>query len=166
VIDGAGEGPSDASIILSHHRRAVYESHNPGIGRRIVIPPAEPVLRLPAHVDSVRAARRALDRVASLRHHPQELFHARLLVTELVANSIRHAGLADADVIDLDVSMQSDRLRVEVTDHGPGFDPPHLVEPPSGTSGRGLFLVDALADVWGVARNDAATTVWFEIILV
>jgi anti-sigma regulatory factor (Ser/Thr protein kinase) len=104
--------------------------------------------------------------MVGLRRHPRELFHARLLVTELVANSIRHAGLADADVIDLDVSMQSDRLRVEVTDHGPGFDAPHLVEPPAGTSGRGLFLVDALADVWGVARTGAATTVWFEIILV
>lgn len=122
-------------------------------------------MRLPAQIDSVRAARRVLDGVSGLREHPRELFNARLLVTELVSNSIRHAGLAAADVISIDVAVQSGRLRVEVTDQGPGFEAPNLAEPPSGTSGRGLFLVDALADVWGVSREHSATTVWFEISL-
>lgn len=122
-------------------------------------------MRLPARVDSVRAARRVLDGVTGLREHPRELFNARLLVTELVGNSIRHAGLGAADEIAVEVAVHAGRLRVVVTDRGPGFDAPTLVEPPSGTSGRGLFLVEALSDVWGVVRAENATTVWFEIIL-
>jgi anti-sigma regulatory factor (Ser/Thr protein kinase) len=52
---------------------------------------------------------------------------------------------------------------VEVTDRGKGFDP-ELVPPPrrSGIGGWGLYLVDRLADRWGV-DGDRATRVWFEI---
>jgi anti-sigma regulatory factor (Ser/Thr protein kinase) len=85
----------------------------------------------------------------------------RLLVTELVSNSVRHGG-AD-DWIQLDVDVYASAVRVEVHDGGPGFQPlntprPHADRP----GGWGLCLVDRLADRWGVALDDR-TRVWFEI---
>src|SRR5919197_93414 len=71
----------------------------------------------------------------------------------------------DRDVLDnlgLMVQVGSGRIRVEVTDTGPGFDPQPLTPSMYQTSGWGLFLVDQLSDRWGVIRGDS-TRVWFEL---
>ncbi|MFL5893498.1 MAG: ATP-binding protein [Thermoleophilaceae bacterium] len=85
----------------------------------------------------------------------------RLLVTELVSNSVRHGSREEW--IQLDVDIYANAVRVEVHDAGPGFrqegtPQPHADRP----GGWGLCLVDRLADRWGVARDDR-TRVWFEI---
>jgi anti-sigma regulatory factor (Ser/Thr protein kinase) len=124
----------------------------------------ELTLRLRATVDSVRTARHAVDGFAPLTHYPDAAFRVRLLITELVANSVRHAGLATSDRIGLGIDANGVVVRVEVRDGGAGFQPPSQFNgPPEGTSGRGLYLVDALADRWGVERGDADTMVWFEV---
>lgn len=122
-------------------------------------------LRLAATVESVRAARHAVDAIDQLNDHDEAAFNTRLLVTELVGNSVRHAGLEPADIITLDMEIRSRSVRVEVRDPGPGFTRPSFsADPPIGTSGRGLYLVDALADRWGVSRTPAGEArVWFEI---
>jgi anti-sigma regulatory factor (Ser/Thr protein kinase) len=85
----------------------------------------------------------------------------RLVISELVTNSIRHADLGPRDRIDLHVSLTANGVRVEVIDNGRGFRP--SPEPtPRGTSGYGHFLVDQLADRWGVTR-DGRTRVWAEV---
>ena len=103
--------------------------------------------------------RHALDRLAGAMPHDQ-LETLRLLVTELLTNSIRHGS---DGVISLDVEIYANSVRVAVTDGGPGFDAPetptpHLDRP----GGWGLCLVDRLATRWGVAR-DHGTRVWFEL---
>ncbi len=124
----------------------------------------ELALRLRATVDSVGTARHAVDGFAPLASHPDAAFRVRLLITELVANSVRHAGLAKTDRIGLDIDADDVLVRVEVRDGGAGFQPPSRFDgPPEGTSGRGLYLVDALADRWGVERGDDDTVVWFEV---
>jgi anti-sigma regulatory factor (Ser/Thr protein kinase) len=83
----------------------------------------------------------------------------RLLVSELVTNSLRHTGTAD---IELEVWGSDEVIRVSVSDHGAGFDlggPPQ----PGDASGWGLFMVDRLADRWGVESN-GDTCVWFELV--
>ena len=83
----------------------------------------------------------------------------RLLVSELVTNSVRHTGSAK---IDLEVWRSEDVLHVDVCDHGDGFDvssPPQ----PGDASGWGLFMVDRLADRWGIKTN-GGTRVWFEML--
>ena len=77
-----------------------------------------------------------------------------------MTNGIRHAGLTEADLIRLVVSLSEDTLRVEVQDPGAGFEPP----PPrqSADSCWGLLLVDQVADRWGIAGS-GGTRVWFEI---
>ena len=86
----------------------------------------------------------------------------RLLVSELVTNSVRHSEMAAPGTVGLDVSLDSGTIRVEVRDRGAGFDPRPRRAGQSKAGGWGLFLVERLADRWGVARN-SFTRVWFEI---
>jgi anti-sigma regulatory factor (Ser/Thr protein kinase) len=88
------------------------------------------------------------------------LHELRLLVTELVANSVCHA---DAKRIDLEARVEDGGIRVKVTDEGPGFDPRDHDLSVSRESGWGLFLVERLAERWGVRRDDGRTSVWFEL---
>jgi anti-sigma regulatory factor (Ser/Thr protein kinase) len=91
----------------------------------------------------------------------ETLDNLRLLVTELVTNSVRHGGAEDW--IQLDVEIYANTVRVAVRDRGPGFRPPETPQPhPDRPGGWGLCLVDRLADRWGVTR-DGRTQVWFEI---
>jgi anti-sigma regulatory factor (Ser/Thr protein kinase) len=121
-------------------------------------------LQLPATRESPRAARRAIDDLR-VERHVEAVFNLRLLITELVGNSVRHAGLSSADSIILEIRIRPGQIRAQVTDRGPGFTRPVFGEPPSGTGGRGLYLVDALADRWGAEptpRRDG-WQVWFEL---
>ena len=87
----------------------------------------------------------------------------RLLVTELVTNSVRHGGGGSGEPIEIELSSSPAGVRVQVTDPGPGFRGPPLPKPnPSGEGGYGLFLVDQLSDRWGAAQGPPAR-VWFQI---
>ena len=111
---------------------------------------------------AVTAARLAL---SDIDEHIDEstAFDIRLLVSELVTNSVRHAQLGPEDSIRLKVSLDERNVRVEVADGGPGFDPPADKPDAEQTpdSGWGIFFVKQLADRWGVDRQ--AGCVWFEI---
>ena len=83
-----------------------------------------------------------------------------LLVTELITNSVRHAG---ADAVDLAVSVDPARVRVEVTNRGAPFEPRPREEAEEPNPGWGLFLVEELSDAWGVQGEAGRQRVWFEI---
>jgi anti-sigma regulatory factor (Ser/Thr protein kinase) len=85
-----------------------------------------------------------------------------LLVSELVTNSVRHAGIGNEDWIELLVEASDGRVRVSVTDPGGGFARPPRPARADASAGWGLFLVSRLADRWGVERG-RETVVWFEI---
>ncbi|MEA2422478.1 MAG: hypothetical protein QOF55_1577 [Thermoleophilaceae bacterium] len=109
---------------------------------------------------AVTAARLAL---ADLDSHldTSVAFDVRLLVSELVTNSVQHAQVAAEDSIVLVVGIRDDTVRVEVRDDGPGFEPPASPPPEDADAGWGLFLGEQRADSWGM--NDAGKGVWFEI---
>ena len=111
--------------------------------------------------DSAAEARRALGEVAD-HLSPRRLEDARLLVSELVTNAIRHAGLGDDDVILLVVVTGERALRIEVCDPGRGFEVSEPEPDPTRPSGWGLYLVRELSDRWGVDRS-VDTRVWFEL---
>lgn len=118
-------------------------------------------MRLRAGPEAAGEGRHALDRFASAIPH-ERLDELRLLVTELLTNSVRH-GARGKGWITLEVLLHDRAVRVVVTDRGDGFTPtphprPHLDRP----GGWGLCLVDRLSDRWGVDVNDA-TSVWFEV---
>lgn len=109
-----------------------------------------------------RAAGRARNEIGRLREHldGHVLESVRLLVTELVTNSVRHAG---AGAVELVVLVGSDRVRVEVANPGVPFEPLVLDAGRESESGWGLFLVDRLSDSWGVVDDHGYQRVWFEL---
>jgi two-component sensor histidine kinase len=114
------------------------------------------VTALRAHPEAVGAARRLLVREGL----DPDLDHTVcLLASELVTNSIRHAGLGDDERIVLAARLTDHWARVEVRDGGPGFDP----DIRHGSPGYGLRLLDMLASRWGVDRDESGTRVWFEV---
>ena len=116
-------------------------------------------LSLDGGPEAAAHARRALSRLRG-DIDPPLLETMRLLVTELIANSVKHAG---SDAVGLKVVVARSAVLVEVRDQGPGFEPADREEGQDESSGWGLFLVDRLADRWGVAREPSATSVWFEL---
>jgi anti-sigma regulatory factor (Ser/Thr protein kinase) len=116
---------------------------------------------LTATAEAVGLARHALERLGSQVHQPL-LEDLRLMVSELVTNSVRHAGLGRQDPIRLLVTLKDELIRVEVVNPGSGFHPPGIQPSIYQTSGWGLFLVSRLADRWGVDER-GGTRVWFEV---
>jgi anti-sigma regulatory factor (Ser/Thr protein kinase) len=108
------------------------------------------------------AAAEAREAISTLRADldPPLLETLRLLVTELVTNSVRHT---DVSKITLRVAIGKGAVLTEVTDEGPGFDPEALDGAGSDTCGWGLFLVQRLAQSWGVKDDGASKRVWFEL---
>ena len=115
---------------------------------------------LAARPEAASAARRLLEPFGG-RVHEGVVERAKLLVSELVANSVVHGSVSAP--IRLRVESRSESLRVQVTDAGPSFEP--VVRHPSSESqsGWGLFLVDTLSDRWGVDPSGTDVTVWFEL---
>jgi len=93
---------------------------------------------------------------------PQVLEDVRLLVSEVVTNSIRHADSPSGATVGLKLAADPGVVRVEVTDTGPGFEPRPRTASAMEAGGWGLHLVDRLATRWGVDRR-ARSRVWFEI---
>lgn len=115
-------------------------------------------------VDAATRARRALDELEASIPEPV-LQDLELLVSEVVTNAVRHAGASRGDLIDLSVDVDRGRVRVEVADPGPGFEPVPATPTMFQESGWGLYLVGQLSDRWGVEveRDPQGTVVWFEI---
>ena len=123
---------------------------------------AEIDLRLPPEPEVVATARHALDQLTDLLP-PEKLEDVRLVVSELVTNSILHAGLSPEEQISLKVTVSDEAVRGSVCDPGPGFGMPSEPSPRSDLSGGwGLPIVETISDRWGVEGNRHAC-VWFEI---
>jgi anti-sigma regulatory factor (Ser/Thr protein kinase) len=112
----------------------------------------------PAAAGDARDALLALDD----RVQPELMGDVRLLVSELVTNSVRHSKAPLTDQVEMDVWIDSETIRVEVRDSGDGFDLRPRDKDRTTPGGWGLFLVQRLTDRWGVACNHV-TRVWFEI---
>jgi anti-sigma regulatory factor (Ser/Thr protein kinase) len=123
--------------------------------------PAPLELTLPAGPEAASTARHALD---DLEHElgSELLKDVRLMVSELVTNALRHAGAPRAGIV-MRRRLHDDRLRIEVADRGPGFMPVACRGRSGQAGGWGLFLVETLADRWGVNRMGSLSSVWFEV---
>jgi anti-sigma regulatory factor (Ser/Thr protein kinase) len=93
----------------------------------------------------------------------RSLEDARLLLTEVMTNAIRHAQGGGEEPITVSLSVVGDELVVQVADPGEGFD----ARRPHGTTagtGWGLFLLEQIASVWGVERRPGGgSVVWFRL---
>lgn len=112
----------------------------------------------PASTGSIAAARNAIGaqlRIDGFAHVADDV---RLLVSELVTNAILHAHSS----VEVALFVGEHRLRVEVTDHCRNHPEPRRPTT-TDSNGRGLLIVDALAEAWGVEGRDDGKTVWFEL---
>lgn len=117
---------------------------------------------LPPRTTAPKLARATVSTaIGSVR--PEVVEQIELLTSEVVTNAIRHARADPLAEVILRVDASNDHVRVEVLNPGPSFDPPVPSAPDMSGTGLGLFLVDALADAWGVDREGPRTKVWFEI---
>ncbi|MEV6759338.1 ATP-binding protein [Streptomyces sp. NPDC051105] len=107
---------------------------------------------------AVPEARRELREL--LRHwgKPGRSEIAELLTSELVTNALVHT---DREAV-LTAVVGPSQLRVEVRDFV-GRRPRVRAPDTGGTHGRGLVLVDSLADAWGVQPHEVGKSVWFEL---
>ncbi|MEU8978192.1 ATP-binding protein [Streptomyces sp. NPDC048309] len=112
-----------------------------------------------ADLRAVPEARRALREL--LRHwgKPGRSEIAELLTSELVTNALIHT---DHDAI-LTATVGPHGLRVEVRDFVGRRPRPRVPIADDGTHGRGLVLVQSLADAWGVRAHGVGKAVWFEL---
>ena len=118
------------------------------------------VTALPENVVEVRRALDGLDLPAGL------LDDAKLLATELVTNSIRHAGLRPDETIHFTAERRPGVLRVTVRDHteerGPAPVAGSIRPAPGAESGWGLYLMDRIAQRWGTSLR-GGSSYWFEL---
>jgi two-component sensor histidine kinase len=114
-------------------------------------------LELPSEAASPAAVRHAIGDFAELLT-PQELDDLQLVFSELVSNSIRHAGLSAQDVIRVHLEISDQLIRGAVADGGPGL----IHQGPPYGRGYGLQILDRLTTRWGTSDRSQAQ-VWFEI---
>jgi len=117
---------------------------------------AELTVELPRNAEAPYLARRAL---ADLDGVDASLLpDLRLLVTELITNSVKYGG--DGPVT-LQVTAGAERIRAEIIDQGVGFTPKKRDDDLDKVGGWGLHLVEQLTTKWGT--YEGSTHVWFEI---
>jgi anti-sigma regulatory factor (Ser/Thr protein kinase) len=93
-----------------------------------------------------------------------EVDDAKLLVTELVTNSVRHSGAAAGGHVVVRVELTPGTLRLEVEDCGRGGMIAPRAADMESTGGFGLNLVQALSERWGVERVAiGGTRVWAQL---
>ena len=117
-------------------------------------------IELAPGIDAPRCARTLTRRLLADRLDARRANDLLILVTELVTNAVRHAGLEPGDRIELHLTARAGVIRAEVRDPGPGFVP--VEREPGEGGGFGLMLLRTLPDRWGISAA-GPTSVWFEI---
>lgn len=101
--------------------------------------------------------------VPELRHHLSALdYEVRLCATELLTNVIDHLGEGTPVTVRV-TGTPHGHTRIEVIDPDARTLPVLLSAPDTAESGRGLILIDALAQRWGVDQGADHKTVWCEL---
>ncbi|MCJ1680130.1 ATP-binding protein [Streptomyces sp. APSN-46.1] len=114
-----------------------------------------------ADLKAVGEVRRALRELMRHRCRADTAEVAELLITEIVTNALVHTERG----AEVSASLAETRLRVEVRDYATRRPRPYVPTADDGTHGRGLLLVQALADAWGVdaPARGGGKVVWFEL---
>jgi anti-sigma regulatory factor (Ser/Thr protein kinase) len=113
-----------------------------------------------ADLSAVGDVRRELREFLRYRSYQEATDVAELLLSELVTNALIHTRHGAV----VTVTVAPAKLRVEVRDFVSEQQPePYVPNADDGTHGRGLVLVQNLADAWGVRTQALGKLVWFEL---
>jgi anti-sigma regulatory factor (Ser/Thr protein kinase) len=119
--------------------------------------PTELSVEIPRTATAPFLARRALADLES-RIDPEVLPDVRLLISELITNSVKYGGEGPIRLV---ITANEGCIRAEIIDHGAGFTPTRRGGDLEKVGGWGLHLVEKLTTDWGI--YDGSTHVWFEI---
>ncbi len=114
-------------------------------------------LTIPGGRDAPARARAALSALNGALRDVRE--DVRLLVTELVTNAVVHGGAGPETPIEVRVKATPQGVRAEIEHPGPEFE----ARPRSDEQHYGLFLVEQIADRWGVEPLGGRNRAWFEL---
>ena len=115
----------------------------------------------PSSVSTVR--RRLCAELLASGVYEETAEDATVIVSELISNALRHARPLPSGEIRVDWCRQGDLIRLAVSDGGAMTEPRRARATLSSLGGRGLSIVETLADRWGVHHEDGGTTVWATI---
>ena len=121
---------------------------------RWVLPSVEP------RPERVPYLRRQVARVVHLWRLEALAWQVELVVTELATNAVRHART----LFTVAMTWDGRRLRIEVSDAHPVPPEPRDEIPHDATGGRGLLLIEQLADRWGYDPHDRGKTIWCDLV--
>jgi anti-sigma regulatory factor (Ser/Thr protein kinase) len=118
-------------------------------------------MRLPFAASSVSVARQRLrDWLGDHGGAGESVEDARVVVSELVANSVRHARpLPDGQIL-VSWTLEPRGLRLQVTDGGGATRPHNVNASASALAGRGMAIVGVLAREWWTERTESRSTVF------
>jgi anti-sigma regulatory factor (Ser/Thr protein kinase) len=114
-------------------------------------------LNLPPAPTAPGLARAAAKRHLAGKLSPERLSELSLVISELVSNALEHGR---GQVV-MRLGVDEGIVHGEVIDQGGGFEHEIRERGPEEISGRGLFLVEALTNRWGI--HEGTTHVWFEL---
>ena len=119
-------------------------------------------ITLAGRPESASAARAFVEKVLGDAH--PALDDAKLLTSELVTNSAIHSDSRGGGEITVEIfkKVPQGSIRIGVIDKG-STSQPYVRNAPDEVTGRGLFLVAALSQRWGVTDHESTREVWFEI---
>jgi anti-sigma regulatory factor (Ser/Thr protein kinase) len=119
-------------------------------------------LTLPGRERSVAHARRFVRDMLGNAH--PALHDAELCTSELVTNSVTHSASQNGGRVTVTVAVGARLVQVSVADDGAEDPGPHVRDEPYAEDGRGLHIVAAVADEWGMETEDGGTTTWFRLL--
>ncbi|MCL2584136.1 MAG: ATP-binding protein [Streptosporangiales bacterium] len=119
-------------------------------------------IRLASDPRAVAEARKQACVTIAVWDVPVDTETASLLVSELVTNAVTHDGVG---AVTMAIRVARGRFRVDVHDTSSEMPDPELDTPVDAESGRGLLLVDTLADEWGFYPTPGGKAVYFSLAL-
>jgi anti-sigma regulatory factor (Ser/Thr protein kinase) len=145
--------------------RAARERHAP---HAAPAPPddgarARQACSLPLDMEAPAGARSAVTGFLDDRVPASVLDSARLVVSELVTNSVRHSGVCDGVVV-VGIELTATMVRLEVADPGRVGVIRRRRPDRVGGGGFGLHLVQSLSERWGLERASGGTRVWAQLL--
>jgi PAS domain S-box-containing protein len=166
---GRDASHDDDTAVLALRATSLADGNGPGLGLPREADPLEVSrVELQANPHAPAAARRAVTARLTQAGLADLVDTATLLVSEIVTNALRHGGGPEEVIVEIDPASVSIGVRdsspqppQEDSAHGPGAV--RVVGGGLAENGRGLLLVDMLADSWGWRPELAGKLVWFRL---